>query len=86
MRKQFGILYPRCVSDNLNVDRGSRSLIQSLAISINEKRDMDVKLRSEILEIQREMKEEKISLSEFDYNFNDIRRRSRIACKYLKVM
>jgi hypothetical protein len=47
------------VHDNLKIVSGRISLTQSLASYINEKIDFVVKLRSERIEIHREMKEGK---------------------------
>jgi hypothetical protein len=55
----FGNPYSKSVRENTNLVSESLSLTQLLACSINEKRDTSVKLRTESLEIKREMKEEK---------------------------
>jgi hypothetical protein len=49
-----------CIRENPNVISDSRSLTQSLASSINEKRDIATKLKCERLEIQRDMRHERI--------------------------
>jgi hypothetical protein len=73
MENQLAILghnpYPKGVHDNPNIITEIRMLTQSLASSINEKREITVKMRLERMGIQREMKEEKKTLGDIDYTF-----------------
>jgi hypothetical protein len=47
----YGNRYPKGVHSNPNVIYNRRLLTQSFAISINEKRDLAIKIRSQRLEI-----------------------------------